>query len=285
MRCCALVYASSGGQLSSQCVASGDGGGGGGGGGYDGGADGADADADAAWQSVDLGVGVGALRRLAATHRVAPPDKPPRADAAWYRARGAPREFELDVTAGERRELVVVVSDRALELRLAVRRFLTAYPRLEWPLRAKRWRWARVEGASEFGELYGVGGLGFRNAPGATKRERRIAAWQQRSERVARGGGGEDDAAATRQYNEYQDRTSVLVRRADKQAWDRTRAARRSGLQSTRAVATSAPLLTPPGAPALEDALATLEGALLQRATRARNARAQTMGMTKGRGL
>ena len=153
------------------------------------------------------------------------------------------------------------------------------------PLRAKRWRWARVEGASEFGELYGVGGLGFRNAPGATKRERRIAAWQQRSERVARGGGGEDDAAATRQYNEYQDRTSVLVRRADKQAWDRTRAARRSGLQSTRAVATSAPLLTPPGAPALEDALATLEGALLQRATRARNARAQTMGMTKGRGL
>ena len=74
------------------------------------------------------------------------------------------REFELDVTAGERRELVVVVSDRALELRLAVRRFLTAYPRLERPLRAKRWRWARVEGASEFGELYGVGGLGFRNA-------------------------------------------------------------------------------------------------------------------------
>ena len=179
---------------------------------------------------------------------------------------------------------MVVVSDRALELRLAVRRFLTAYPRLQWPLRAKRWRWARVEGASEFGELYGVGGARLRNAPGATKRERRIAAWQQRSERVARGGGGED-AAATRQYSEYQDRTSVLVR-ARRQAGVGPHARRApDGLQSTRAVATSAPLLTPPGAPALEDALATLEGALLQRATRARNARAQTMGMTKGRGL
>ena len=204
--------------------------------------------------------------------RVVSSDRPRR--AARVRARR---------TAGERRELVVVKLGSRARCGSPCGALRRACPRMcvavccAWTIGAGRRR-----SASEFDRALRRRRSRLPQRAGATKRERRIAAWQQRSERVARA------AAAARTTPPRRGSTTRLpgphVGSSGWRAEEGGRHARRAysaGLQSIARRRLAPPLLTPPP-PALEDALATLEGALLQRATRARNARAQTMGMTKG---